>query len=194
MAKTNTTLSVAATADARDVTVTSATGATVGGFLKMDEEYSFIQAISGTRISLTQRGALSSRAVAHAVLAPVCFGLLSDLPSDLSLSEPSDREYKSIGANGAIACPTKNTTYFINKGSALASSTLAQPGAEQNGLEVTFVGATDYAHVVSIATGADGTTGNHTTLTSPAYKGGSLTLVAYQATWLVKANNLWVIS
>jgi hypothetical protein len=176
---------------------TSATGATVGGIAKVDNEYSLITKITGTSISVIQRGLYGGACVAHDKLAPVQFGVLSDFPNPTNLqtiAEPVQSDNLSVGENGVIVVPIRNTTYFLTKGSALSSTTLADPGAGQNGLEVTFVGVTDFAHVITTVTGHDGTTGLSTTLTSPAFAGGSLTLVAYNAGWYVKSNNLWVIT
>jgi hypothetical protein len=109
-----------------------------------------------------------------------------------------DFDLAHLGANvAALACPTRDTVFFINKASALASTTLGNPGADQNGLRVTFINTTDYAAVVTVAACHDGSTGAHTTLTSPAYIGASLTLIAWQTKWFVfsqSATYPWVIS
>jgi hypothetical protein len=176
---------------------TSVTGATVGGVAKVDNEYMLITKITGTAVSVVQRGYYGGACVAHDKLAPVQYGLLGDFPNPTNLAtiaEPVSQDNLSVGENGVIAVPIRNTTYFLTKGSALASTTLADPTAGQNGLEVTFIGVTDFAHVITTVTGHDGTTGLSTTLTSPAFAGGSLTLVAYNAGWYVKSNNLWVIT
>jgi hypothetical protein len=197
MAITTTSLAAAISANAQAFKATSATGATVGGVAKIDNEYTVITAISGSYISVRRTGDQGGAVVAHGILAPVQFGLWSDFPTAGNtdpVPEPAYEDFLSIGANGVIAVPTRNTTYVIMKGSALASSTLADPGAGQNGLEVTFIGGTDFAHVITTVNAFDGTTGAHTTLTSAAFKGSSITLVAYNAGWYVKSNNLWVIT
>lgn len=198
MALTATSVATAMAANSLTLNATSATGATVGGFARVDGEFMLISAINGTQISVFQRGYNGSTAVAHNVLAPVVFGLLSDL-STLGVAETLPvnfllEDYVGIGANGAIPVPNRNTTYIIMKGSALASSTFADPSTSQDGLEVTFIGGTDFAHVITTVSVHDGTTGAHTTLTSPAFIGGSLTLKASKGKWMVKSNNLWVIT
>jgi hypothetical protein len=95
------------------------------------------------------------------------------------------------------AFPVDEDNWFlITKGSPLAG-TLAAPGAGNIGRRLRFSSGSDFAHVIT-ATGAtvrDGTTGGHATLTSPAFEGGTLTLVAISATkWNVESNNLWVIT
>jgi hypothetical protein len=104
-------------------------------------------------------------------------------------------EITEVSADQAIPVDT-DAHYLITKGSAAALS-LAAPGAKNIGRRIKFTGGSDFAHVVT-ATGAtvhDGTTGGHATLTSPAFQGGTLTLLAVTAAkWNVEANNLWVIT
>ncbi len=197
MAITTTSLAAAISANSQAFKATAATGATVGGVAKIDNEYTVITAISGTFISVRRTGDQGGAVVAHAVLAPVQFGLWADFPTAGNtdpVPEPAYEDFLSIGANGVIAVPTRNTTYVITKGSALASSTFADPSAGANGLEVTFLNGTDFAAVITTVSVNDGTTGLHTTLTSPAFIGGGITLVAVNAHWYVKSNNLWVIT
>lgn len=197
MAITTTSLASAITADAQTFKATSATGATVGGVAKVDNEYMVITSISGTAIGVRRTGDQGGAVVAHAVLAPVQFGEWADFPGPGQtelIPPPVYENALSIGANGVITVPDRNTIYFITKGSALGSSTFADPGAGSNGLTVTFVGVTDFAHVITTVNVHDGTTGAHTTLTSAAFAGSTLTLVAYNATWMVRSNNLWVIT
>jgi hypothetical protein len=198
MALTSTSISAALSANSLTLVATSATGATVGGFAKVDGEYMFIDAISGTQITVRGRGSFGTAVVAHNVLAPLTFGLTSDL-TDLGATQviPSvfdQRDVANVGADGAIACPNRDTLFVITKGAALASSTFANPGKAQNGLQVSFTSATLFAHVVTLVTAQDGTTGNHTTVTFPAFAGASVTLVAVNGTWNVLSNNLTVIT
>lgn len=195
---TPTSLAVACAAGDQSIKVTSATGATVGGFAKVEEEFMRILAINGTTLSVARRGEFGGKVSAHTILASVVYGLDSDLldtPAYEVTPLPfTEFDMVNIGANGAIAVPTRPTHYFISKGSALASSTFADPSAAQNGLVVKFTGVTDFAHVITTVSVHDGTTGDHTTLTSPAFSGGTLTLIAYNTEWFVVANNLWVIT
>lgn len=187
MALTTTSIAAALSANSNVLVATSATGATVGGFAKVDGEFAFIDSISGTQIGLRGRGSYGTAQVAHNVLAPLVFGLTSDLP-DLGASEviPSvfaQSDVATVGANGAIACPNRNTIYVVTKGSALASSTLANPGKSQNGLTVVVTSGSAFAHVLTTTNGNDGTTGNHTTWTFAAFKGATLTFVAVNGEW-----------
>jgi hypothetical protein len=197
MALTATTLAVACTASDQAINVTSATGATVGGFVKVDAEWMKVLSISGTYIGVQRIGAYGSFVTDHKILARTTFGLTTDvaaLGAYADIPVPLAFNIVNVGANGVIAVPTRDTWFRINKGSALASSTFANPGADQDGLTVTFTGITDFAHVVTTVAVHDGTTGAHTTLTSAAFAGSSLTLRASAATWQVIANNLWVIT
>lgn len=101
----------------------------------------------------------------------------------------------AIDVDGALPI-TKNATYLLTKGSALALS-VAAPGAANVGREITLLGGSDFQHIVTF-TGAtlwDGTAGGNLTWTTTAVQGCSLTFVAISATkWNVKSFNLGTIS
>lgn len=190
MALTQTSISAALSADALVLAATSATGATVGGFAKVDGEFMVITAINGTAITVRSRGDQGTAAVAHKVLAPLVFGLATDLQSMLGPTEVLapvflDYDIATIGANGAIAVPSRQTVFFITKATALGSSTLANPTKDQNGLILTFTSTTAAAHVVTLVTSQDGTTGNSTTYTFAAFAGCSFAVIATNASWNV---------
>jgi hypothetical protein len=137
----------------------------------------------------------------HDVNSLVTFGLASDL-AQLGTGEgvpvPLDKEnLVTIGQNTTtIPCPNRDTIFLITKGSALGSTAIANPTAAQDGLQITFLNTSAFAHVITSSPGIqNGVTGGpKTTLTSPAFGGGTLTLVALQGQWWVRANNLWVIT
>jgi hypothetical protein len=198
MAKTRTTLAAALNDNALVFRATSVTGATVGGVAKIDNEYMVITAIVSPNVTVRGRGDRGGSAVAHAILSGVTFGLPSDFMSPGAGEDTpvptEDSDLKTIGADGVISVPIRNTTYIIVKASALASSALPDPGVDQDGLELTFIAGTDFAHVITTVTAHDGTTGLHTTLTSGAFIGSSITLLAWAGKWLVKSNNLFVVT
>jgi hypothetical protein len=198
MALTNTSLAAAFTANQLVLKATAATGATVGGFAKVDGEYMTITAISGTNISVSQRGSQGTAVVEHKILAPLTFGLLSDLTDygATGVVQPviTEKDIVTIGADGVIAVPVRDTLFIIQKGAALASSTFANPSAAQTGVEVTFTSGTDFAHVITTVSVRDGTTGLSTVITFPAFVGASVTFVAVNGQWYVKSNNLVVIT
>jgi hypothetical protein len=121
--------------------------------------------------------------------------LAASIPSGDLLRSLTRGPVRVLSGDGAIPVDVDGT-YLLTKGSA-AAMTLAVPGAGNEGRRITITGGTDFAHVVTAASTSvhDGTTGGHGTLTSPAFQGGTLTLVAVTAAkWNVEANNLWVIT
>lgn len=192
MALTGTTLASAMDALTLDFNVTAIAGATVGGFVRIDGEFAVIVALlpnavgGGGKVSVRSRGDNGGTAVPHAVLAPVTFGLASDqaqLGATEGVPVPTDQNLASIGADGPIAVPLRNTTYVITKGAALGTSTMPNPPMSSDGLEVGFLSATDFAHVVTLVTSWDGTTGNSTTYTFTAFKGGGFRVIAFRGVW-----------
>jgi len=198
MALTTTSLASAMTAKDMHFIATAATGATVGGLAKIDGEFMTITEIVGTTISVARRGDYGGLAMPHESLASCVFGLPSDLAALGKLETipvPADFDQSTISVDGfAILAPLRNTHYWITQGAALSTCTLANPLASQNGLMVSFTGCTDFAHVITTAACHDGTTGAHTTLTSAAFIGSSITLIAWDAKWMVLKNQLWVIT
>lgn len=200
MALTQTTLLVAGSATTLRFRVTSATGAVVGGFMKVDFELMVIVAINGLDIDVRSRGDRGGVAQAHDILAPVVFGLWSDqpnLPAGENVYPPyEDMDSVNVGQNGTLVPPLRNTTYVLNKGSALSATTLGAPTKAQDGILITLFCASAFAHVVT-ATGLidDGVTGGaKTTLTFGAFVGASITLQAYNGHWIVIAKNVCVIT
>lgn len=187
MAFTTTTLAADLSATANSMTVTSGTGFAAGQAVKIDGEYARITHVNGTSIKLALRGFVGTAAVAHDALSTV---ITTANPSDwtgLQAGADVDRppfvdDVISVGENGAIACPTRNTTIMLTKGSALSSTTLANPPKDRDGLRMIVTSATDFAHVLT-GNFADGTTGSHTTATFLAFNGASMILSAQQGTW-----------
>lgn len=196
MAMTSTTLSAAFTATQLTLRVAAATGATVPGWAKVDLEYMQIVAINGTAIDVRTRGEYGGVAGDHNAGASVTFGLNSDLsvlgPGEIIPTPTEDLDVQTFDADGAITLPVRRAIVLIRKTSA-AALTLAAPSKERNGTMITFVGLTDFAHVVTLA-GYDGTTGASTTWTSPAFRGGAATLIAVDGVWYSFSNTLWVIT
>lgn len=187
MALTATTLAADLSATGLTATLTSGTGFAAGQVLKIDGEYARIVSVSGAVVKLAMRGYNGAVAQAHDVLSTV---LTTSDASDwtaLQMGADSDRppfvdDVVSVGENGTIACPTRDSTIMLTKATALASTTLADPPKDRDGLTVTVTSATDAAHVIT-GTFADGTTGAHTTATYDAYNGASMLLKAQQGTW-----------
>jgi hypothetical protein len=93
-----------------------------------------------------------------------------------------------VSADGAIAIPTVNTTYFITK-AGVAAMTLAAPAAGDNGVRLTFISATANAHTLDMAsTGLN--EGSADIGTFGGAKGDGCTLIAYNQHWyLVPGSN-----
>lgn len=189
MAFTATTLAADLSATALKATLTSGTGFAAGQVAKIDGEYVRITAVNGASVSLAQRGYNGTIAAAHDVLSTVITTADNLDWTGLQAGADTDRppyvdDVISVGENGAIACPKRNTTLVLTKATALASTTLADPPKDRDGLKVTVTSATDAAHVIT-GNFADGTTGAHTTLTCAAFNGASAVLVAQQGLWNV---------
>jgi hypothetical protein len=176
-----------------DFNVTAIAGATVGGFVRIDGEFAVITALlpnfsgGGGKVSVRSRGDNGGTAVPHGITAPVTFGVASD-QAGLGTTEfvpvPVDENLASIGADGAIPLPTRNTTYVITKGAALAGSTLPNPPLSSDGLEVGFISTTLFAHVVNTVTASTGTAANKTIFTFPAFAGAGFRLKAVKGAWV----------
>lgn len=198
MAFTATTLAADLSATATKATLTSGSGFAAGQILKIDGEYARVTAVNGAIVSLAQRGYNGTAAQAHDVLSTV---ITTDDNSDwtgLQMGADTDRppfvdDVVSVGENGTIACPTRDTTIMLTKATALSTTTLADPPKDRDGLRVTVTSATDAAHVIT-GTFADGTTGAHTTATYDAFNGASMVLVAQQGTWNTVSLNAVAIS
>jgi hypothetical protein len=185
---TRTSLSAAITASQlQQIGITStASGFPTAGVLgsrqimQIDGEKMLIdQVVASGVVNVLMRGYDGTVAAAHDILAPVITSSVA-----------------TVGQNGAIAIPTKNTTFLLTKATALASTTLAAPGKDQDGLRLTFTNQTNAAHVITATSLlADGVTGApHTTATFGAFIGASLTLVADNGLWNVVAQVVCVIT
>ena len=190
MAQTTTTISAAVGATDLIIPVTSATGFTAGNFLHIDNEYMAVVSISGTNISVRNRGDLGSAAVAHNILAVASSGLTADLATvpvgQSSQVDPSGTTRVTYSVTGAIAIPTQNTIAVINK-AGVAAMTLAAPAADQDGLLLTILSASASAHTVTYTPGFYGDTTSSDVATFAAKVGASMTIVARGGTWGVQA-------
>ena len=191
MALTTTTLAGAFDANGLTFAATSTSGATVGGFCKIDDEFSVVTEIKSPMVTVRSRGDLATIAKAHAAGAPVTFGVNSDLPPSAPgvgvFTQGLDQQ-SSIGADGAVdvATLTGDTTIVITKATA-AALTIAAPSKVQDTLKLTLLSATAFAHVVTYTAGFYGDTTGSDTATFAAKAGASVTLIARAGTWAVYA-------
>lgn len=190
MALVSTTTTTDLTATGRKVTVASASGFAVGQITKIDGEFQGpLVAINGTILTLGLRGYNGTASVAHDLLSTITTTATASDWTSPQMGVDTDRppfvsDVISVGENGTIDCPTRDTTIMLTKATALATTTLADPPKDRDGLQLVVTSATDAAHVIT-GNFADGTTGAHTTLTCAAFNGASALLVAQQGLWNV---------
>lgn len=176
MAVTRTTLAAAiATAHDLQFTLTSNSGATVGGFIRINGEYATInEVLSGGVVKVRHRGGNGSVAKAHPVLSPVTFGLWSDLPDKTTpYLGQEDFEEITLSASGAFTSSGRNQRINL-AGSAAIAITIANPAAGiPDGVEAEFIGITAHAHTLTYTPGfqQQGATGDVATF---AAGGGSV--------------------
>lgn len=190
MALTQTALAAACAATDEQITVSSVTGATVGGFVKIDSEFAIVKAIASPVIELMFRGKFGTRAAAHANLATVTFGLIADIVmpgnGDLVPIDPIRESVSAIGADGAIDVPTRNMVLHVKKGSA-AALTLAAPSTFTDDITLEIVSDTAYAHTVTFTPGFYGNTTSSDVATWATTVGASAKFRASQGRWGVVA-------
>jgi len=174
MSLTATTLNGAISASATDIVLTSGTGAAVGSFIRIDDEFVNIQDITNTPTVHVQRGQQGTLGAAHNTLAPAVIGLPADFPL-----VPAPRDY-SYGADGAIAVAPG--LHLLTKATA-GAYTLADPTQAQNDMTLVITSRTAAAHVITGTNIWDGTATANTTLTFTAYAGASCTLLAQNGVW-----------
>lgn len=187
MAITRTTLAAAATRDTDTFFVTSSSGASVGGFCKVNGEYSSVTKVEPGLVRVRMRGERGGKAVAHAALSPVVFGTIAELAAYQDSVKAQDDGFDEItmSADGAITIPKKNTRINVTKATA-AALTLAQPGtAVPDGIILEIRGYTAAAHAITLTAGFFGNTTSSDVATFAAGGGGVLTLKSLNGIWLV---------
>ncbi|MHB1260335.1 MAG: hypothetical protein ACYC2H_01325 [Thermoplasmatota archaeon] len=187
MAISRTTLAATATRDTDTFYVTSSAGASVGGFCKVNGEYSTVLEVRTGVVKVRTRGERGGKAVAHALLSPVVFGTVADLATypDTVSGVGDGFDEIAMGADGAITIPKKNTRINITKATA-AALTLAQPGvAVPDGIILEIRGYVAAAHTVTLTAGFFGNTTSSDVATFAAGGGGTLTLKSVNGIWQV---------
>jgi hypothetical protein len=184
MALTATTLAGALGATALKANLTSATGVVVGSLLKIDDEYTLVQSIAGTWVSL-MRGINGSVQCAHSAGAPAVH---SSAPEDFASSIPKPRIY-SYSAAGAITPAPGIHVIGIGAGGAHAM-TLVDPPADQPGMLLHIVSASAYQHTITMGTGYGGTSGTDAFTLATEGVGLAITLMSKAGQWSLLATNL----
>ncbi len=194
MAMTKTSLNGAITQSQTFLKLTSATPTTGSAplarrmLLSVDGERMLITGVLNSPTVEVVRGYDGTAAVAHATLAPLAWGAPADWNAPAG-APVTPRALVSIGANGVIAVPTVNTLLTIDKATALATTTLAAPAADSNGVTLAITSNTAAAHVITATSlVADAVSGSpHTTMTFAAFKGATITLIAQDGLWNVQS-------
>lgn len=187
MAIARTTLNASITKDTDTIYVASSSGASVGGFCKINGEYSTVYAIpqSGV-VKIRTRGERGGQARAHASGSVVVFGLYSDIANAFPSDLPHLFDEITISADGAISVPSKNTRINITKATA-AALTLTAPGTGvPDGIILEIRGYTAAAHTVTLTAGFFGNTTSSDVATFATGGGGVLVLESLNGVWLVR--------
>lgn len=168
--------------------------------MQIDDERMLIVTVPvANTVRVAQRGYDGTTPSAHDILSPVS---TSSVASDFPVvafgwqANTYGDDIVSIGQNGTIAVPTKNTTLQITKGSALATTTLGAPTVANDGVRLTITSETAFAHVITATSlVADAVTGSpHTTMTFGAFKGASIVLQAANGLWNVISATVCVVT
>ncbi len=198
MALTRTSLAAACTASDTQLAITSTASGfpAIGAYssptqmMQIDSEKMLIVVVPASGfVRVAQRGYDGSIAIAHDILAPVVTSSdPQDWPAVASgevVHRPPDVAAEvTLGQDGAIALPTRNTNVLITKASACLF-TLAAPSTAQDGIRLTISSATAQAHVLTATTLLEnGLSGSpFTTATWAAFIGGTLSLIAMNGVW-----------
>lgn len=173
MAATQTSLSAAITANQLTIPLTStltgfpAVGAIVNQPMLIDGEWMYLkQVLIGATPGLVQvarRGSDGTVAAAHDILAQVVTSAVaSDFPAvpagQVVNRPPTVDDTVTIGQDLTLTVlPSRNTTYYIMKGSA-AAIVLPSGTPAQIGVVLSFVSMTAFAHTVTYTPGFYGNT------------------------------------
>ena len=144
MALTSTTLAAACTKEATSLILTSATGTSAGNFIRVNDEFVYVQSITGTTIEV-QRGRWGTNARAHGILSIAVTGLAADFAPDTHVSH-----MYTYGVSGALT--PKPGIHRLSK-AGVGAMTLVAPTADQEGIEMTIISTTAQAHTVTLGSG-----------------------------------------
>lgn len=165
--------------------------------LRIDSEYMFlVQMLSATVGKVRSRGAEATYAVAHDVLAQCqTSATAADFPTPssplITQNEPTVDNTVNVGQDQTIAIPSVSTTYYINKASACAI-TLANGLPTQQGVEMTFIAMTGFAHTVTYAPGFNANTTSSDVATFNAVGGCLVVEVTNTGTLVANSTNAGV--
>lgn len=197
MATVTTTLVGALPAGVTTVTLAAFTnpmqqGVSAKTFLRIDNEDMLVQNIAQAPVLGVVRGVNGSAAAAHTNGAPVVYGVGGDF-SVLPLTVATlVTQQTTVAVNGAIAVPTTppgvDNILLITKAGVYAG-TLGAPGPDQNGVKLTIVSDTPFAHTITTTGLLDTASAAVTVITFNPFKGASAVLQAFNGRWKFIAGN-----
>lgn len=178
MSRTSTTLSAAIDGVQTEFAVTATTGFAVGSFLKVDSEFMRIKELVTDYWIRVERGQCGTLAVSHNILALAVVGLAEDFAPI-----PPWHIYTYGAVSGNI---TVGPGIHILAYGAQGTYSLPAPGSDQEGLTITFVCASAYAHKIQLASGAFNAL-TDTEIQFGGAIGDSATIVAVSGSWMIVA-------
>lgn len=194
MALTTTTLSAAVTADAKQITVASATSISSSSIIKIDGEVFRVTkdyTVGSTTVPVL-RGRMGTAAAAHPTTSNVVH---STDPADFSgtvpggnwtfASVPVQFDVKSYTAAGAIDLPTSaSLAVRVLNGTSVLAMTIAAPGKDIDGATMIIVGNGAAAHTLTFSGGLSGAGTSYDVYTNNASAPTALLVVACNGKWI----------
>jgi hypothetical protein len=190
MALASTTLAGACDGNTNTISVTAATGFAAGSYVLVDSEMMKIQTVSGTQIGVF-RGVYGTQTVAHTVYAKAEVGTAAEFAEasggGVGSLKKKPRIYTYAVAGALTIAPG---LHRIGAGAAeVKAMTLAAPSLADDGMEMTVISASAYAHTITYTAGFYGDTTTSDVVTFAAKVGPSATFVAIGGVWGVKATS-----
>lgn len=136
---------------------------------------------SGSTVMLEQPQSLDGGIITGYVVSQTPAQIQSLLDASVSTVSP----VLTVTADGAVAIPSVNTTYYCTK-AGVAAMTLADPTATtHDGLRLTFIATTANANTLTNTTGFGAGGGSLDVATFGGAIGDNIVIEAYQAKWYV---------
>ena len=191
MATTATTLSAAITATSNALKIASATSVAAGRLIRINDEWMKVlpNYVTASTDVPVLRGQLGSQQLAHPSGATVTHGVAADFgdnPAQDSVILPFHRVTRivSYGATGAITLPLPGEDLrVILNGTTVCAMTIADPGTELNGCELSILADGTAAHTLTFASGLGGESTSYDVLTYNSGGPVALKFVACGGYW-----------
>jgi hypothetical protein len=136
--------------------VASLTGAEVGGYIRVDDEFSVITELAGQAVVVRSRGSFGGASCAHPARAPVTFGKLKEMmgnpPSTDTPDTAAGASYRqaslSSGGNLDLSAIAENTEFHLVANTNLELVLNRPARLEQEGLRVRFTSSLGWGHTI----------------------------------------------